>query len=109
MATSYPARSVKDTAMSTDSARHATMTASSGGFLARLGVQVRQTLCGLHGHDELLHFERGRISLECASCGYQSPGWEVKGTTAQPGDAAGRQAPRARVLRLPLDNHRRVA
>jgi hypothetical protein len=39
---------------------------------------VRQFFCGLHGHDALLHFEHGRISLLCTSCGYESPGWEVK-------------------------------
>ena len=41
--------------------------------------QLRQFICGLHGHDALLHFEQGRISLQCTSCGYETPGWDVKG------------------------------
>ena len=24
-----------------------------------------------------LHFERGRMSLKCASCGHETPGWEI--------------------------------
>ena len=33
-----------------------------------LGVldRMRQMLCGLHGHDTLLHFEQDRMSLRCA-------------------------------------------
>jgi hypothetical protein len=42
---------------------------------------VRQFLCGLHGHDALLHFDHGRVSLLCTSCGYESPGWD---TTPEP-------------------------
>lgn len=40
--------------------------------------KVRQFLCGLHGHDTLRHFEKGRISLQCVSCGYETPGWDVR-------------------------------
>ena len=47
-----------------------------GGFFVRMG----QVLCGLTGHDELLRFERARLSLYCPQCGYQSPGWEVDST-----------------------------
>jgi hypothetical protein len=39
---------------------------------------MRQFVCGLHGHDELLQFGDGRLSLKCASCGHDSPGWEIK-------------------------------
>ena len=46
--------------------------------LSRAAVQLRQFVCGLHGHDTLKHFERGRMSLLCASCGYETPGWDVK-------------------------------
>jgi hypothetical protein len=46
-----------------------------------LGVQavlwMRRKFCALHGHDNLLHFERDRMFLKCASCGYESPGWEL--------------------------------
>jgi hypothetical protein len=75
------------------------------GLFGRAGAQVRQFICGLHGHDALLHFEEGRISLLCASCGHESPGWEF-------GRSAGRE--RATVssqtlARMPLVDHRRVA
>jgi hypothetical protein len=39
---------------------------------------IRQFVCGLHGHDNLLQFGRGRLSLKCVSCGHESPGWEIK-------------------------------
>jgi hypothetical protein len=64
---------------------------------------VRQFLCGLHGHDALLHFEQGRISLQCTSCGYQTPGWDLKGAPARS------DSTRQRVVRLPLVSQRRVA
>ena len=48
--------------------------------MTRGAVYLRQWLCGLHGHDTLLHFEHGRMSLLCSSCGYESPGWELKGS-----------------------------
>lgn len=51
---------------------------ATAGFLSRAAVQLRQVICGLHGHDALLHFGKGRISLQCASCGYETPGWDVK-------------------------------
>ena len=45
--------------------------------LGRMLEWMRQTYCGLHGHDNLLHFEDERISLRCASCAYETPGWEL--------------------------------
>jgi hypothetical protein len=39
--------------------------------------KMRQFFCGLTGHDSLLHFHAGRISLVCYSCGHESPGWDV--------------------------------
>ena len=38
---------------------------------------VRQTVCGLHGHDNLMQFEHERMFLRCASCGHETPGWEL--------------------------------
>jgi hypothetical protein len=75
------------------------------GLLARAAGQVRQFLCGLHGHDALLHFEETRISLQCTSCGYQTPGWELKTTAADARTAA----PTSRAMRLPLVRESRVA
>lgn len=47
------------------------------GLFARALEYVSQKLCGLHGHDSVLHFENNRVLLRCTSCGYDSPGWEV--------------------------------
>jgi len=43
--------------------------------MGRLG----QFLCGLRGHDSLVHFEGNRVNMRCTSCGYDTPGWEVTG------------------------------
>jgi len=51
--------------------------AQADGLGGRLFYWLRQVFCGLHGHDTLLHFERQRISLRCASCGHESPGWQL--------------------------------
>ena len=64
----------------------------------------RQFVCGLHGHDELLHFETGRLSMRCTSCGHETPGWDLKSAVSHPVSA-----PKARVVRLPLMSQRRVA
>jgi hypothetical protein len=78
---------------------------STQGLMARATSHVRQFVCGLHGHDALLHFEQGRISLQCTSCGYESPGWDVRSVPSRTEPMA---APR-RVIRLPLVGQRRVA
>jgi len=77
---------------------------AEAGLLERAGVQMRQFICGLHGHDALLHFEDGRISLLCASCGHETPGWEFGQRAARSERAA--QQP---TVRLPLVGQRRVA
>jgi hypothetical protein len=76
------------------------------GMLGRAAEHMRQFLCGLHGHDALLHFGPGRISLQCTSCGYETPGWDVK-----KGVPAHAEAPQAapHIIRLPLISERRVA
>jgi hypothetical protein len=43
--------------------------------------RLRQFACSLHGHDAVLNFEPGRLSLRCVSCGYQTPGWTLRGET----------------------------
>jgi hypothetical protein len=64
--------------------------------------KARQFVCGLHGHDALLHFEQGRMSLQCTSCGYETPGWDLKGTDATARDSS-------RVVHMPLVRERRAA
>lgn len=46
-------------------------------LLSRTVTRVRQMLCGLGGHDALLHFEGRRVMMRCASCGHDTPGWET--------------------------------
>lgn len=48
-----------------------------GSLFAWVTEQLRQTFCGLRGHDTLLHFEDERMSLRCVSCGHETPGWEL--------------------------------
>ena len=79
--------------------------AENNGVMSRVGLQFRQFVCGLHGHDSLLHFGEGRVSLLCSSCGHETPGWDVKGSPAR------REAvrPERRVVQMPLVGERRVA
>lgn len=46
-------------------------------LLNRAVGYLGQFLCGLHGHDSVLHFEGNRVMMRCTSCGHESPGWEV--------------------------------
>jgi hypothetical protein len=76
-----------------------------------LGVldRMRQMLCGLHGHDTLLHFEQGRMSLRCVSCGHETPGWELTEPTPTPTVAVRDDARRAANIRPHLVSARRIA
>ena len=76
------------------------------GFSATVVQRLRQVLCGVHGHDSLLRFERDRLSLRCVSCGYESPGWELTETPPTP---AVREDVRRQPLRPQLVGARRIA
>jgi hypothetical protein len=67
--------------------------------------RVRQLVCGMHGHDALLHFEQGRMSLQCTSCGYETPGWDLKSAPTQAAALSGRP----RGVRMPLVREHRAA
>lgn len=101
--------------MATGSSQHHTTAGVQDGLVARAATYLRQRMCGLHGHDSLLHFEDGRMSLLCSSCGYESPGWELKGSirsqAAQglPERLGDVPVKRPRIVRLPLVGERRVA
>jgi hypothetical protein len=89
-----------------DSATERTMARpQEPGIMTRALDQVRQIVCSLHGHDALLHFEQGRMSLRCTSCGYQTPGWDLH---AEPTRENVTQK-KARVLHLSIVRERRVA
>ena len=49
------------------------------GVLVRAAGRVGQLLCGLRGHDAVLHFEGNRIMMRCTSCGHDTPGLEITG------------------------------
>jgi hypothetical protein len=95
-------------AMVTDSAHHHSAAATIRGLLARVGGQVRQLICGLHGHDSLLHFQQGRLSLLCSSCGYETPGWNVHGEAVVQEQTVAVE-PKRRALRMPVLSIRRIA
>lgn len=72
MVTNYPQQltsAPEDTAQATREA----------GLMARLATRLGQVMCGLHGHDSVLHFEANRVMMRCTSCGYDTPGWEISG------------------------------
>jgi hypothetical protein len=81
------------------------MLATLGRFLARLIQLAHQFTCSFHGHDALLHFEKGRMSLLCSSCGYETPGWDVKTVPTRREVAVGQR----RLVRLPLVGQSRAA
>ena len=60
--------------------------------LEQATTHVRQFICGLHGHDVLYHFDQHHVSLVCASCGYESPGWNVPVSGSSPATPAVRTA-----------------
>lgn len=47
------------------------------GFVSRTAGRLGQLLCGLRGHDSVLHFESSRVMMRCTSCGHDTPGWHV--------------------------------
>ncbi len=49
------------------------------GLVARAIGRFGQMLCGLRGHDSVLHFEGNRVMMRCTSCGHDTPGWEISG------------------------------
>jgi hypothetical protein len=69
--------------------------------------KVRQFLCGLHGHDAILHFEHGRMSLQCTSCGYETPGWDLR--TVKPASSSIADVDASRVGHVTYAGERRVA
>lgn len=52
---------------------------NTNGVVARAMDRLGQLLCGLRGHDSVLHFEGNRVNMQCTSCGHDTPGWEISG------------------------------
>ena len=56
----------------------AALTRESGTLLvARAFTRLGQLLCGVRGHDTILHFEGKRVMMRCTSCGHDTPGWDT--------------------------------
>jgi hypothetical protein len=84
------------------------MVTQETGIGARVMGWVRQAYCGLHGHDRLMHFEKDRMSLECASCGHETEGWAL--TEPRPiVRVSARTQPRLVLRRPRLVGARRIA
>jgi len=82
---------------------------TTDGLLSNMTSKIRQGLCGLHGHDSLLHFDQGHISLLCTSCGHQSPGWEFGGAAKRRAATAVSTTPASRGVVMPFVGARKVA
>lgn len=52
---------------------------TSESFAGRLIGRVGRLMCGMRGHDSVLHFEGKRVMMRCTSCGHDTPGWEING------------------------------
>ena len=52
---------------------------NAGNVVARTVERLGQLICGLRGHDAVMHFEAHRVNMRCTSCGHDTPGWEISG------------------------------
>ena len=46
-------------------------------IVSRAMTRLGQVLCGIRGHDAVLHFEGKRVMMRCTSCGHDTPGWDT--------------------------------
>jgi len=70
MVTNYPQQLTADARLTPD---------KTTSIVSRTLVRLGQLVCGLRGHDSVLHFEGNRVNMRCTSCGHDTPGWEVSG------------------------------
>lgn len=71
--------------------------------------RLRQFVCGLTGHHNLLHFEDGRVMMRCSNCGHDSPGWSTNDQRPRPryaGDATRHRLNRPLLVRSTSTNVR---
>jgi hypothetical protein len=78
MVTNYPQQLAASTRVLSGEGEVATRTEADG-LVARAMSRVGQLLCGVRGHDAVLHYEGNRVMMRCTSCGHDSPGWEISG------------------------------
>jgi NAD-dependent SIR2 family protein deacetylase len=53
--------------------------AATGSLVVRAMGRLGQLMCGMRGHDSVLHFQGNRVMMRCTSCGHDTPGWEISG------------------------------
>ena len=46
-------------------------------LVARTVTRLGQLLCGLRGHETVMHFEGKRLMMRCTSCGHDTPGVDI--------------------------------
>jgi hypothetical protein len=102
MVTNYP-----HPVASHESLRRTADQAPAEGLGGRVLDRIVQVFCGVRGHDNLLHFERDRMFLQCVSCGHESPGWSL--TETPPTVTIRGDARRHVIARPQLVGERRVA
>ena len=49
----------------------------AGALVSRAMTRLGQWLCGLGGHETVMHFEGKRVMMRCTSCGHDTPGWDT--------------------------------
>ena len=50
---------------------------TNGALVARAFTRFGQLMCGIRGHETVMHFEGKRVMMRCTSCGHDTPGWEI--------------------------------
>jgi len=70
MVTNYPQRLTATTSIDSQ---------ATASVMKRAMTRFGQFMCGLRGHDAVLHFEGKRVMMRCTSCGHDTPGWDVSG------------------------------
>jgi hypothetical protein len=68
MVTNYPQRLT---------ATRAERASTDHAFITRAVVRLGRILCGMKGHENVLHFEGKRVMMRCTACGQDTPGWEI--------------------------------
>ena len=104
MVTHYPHRVASNEGLSQSAAD---AQGAGDGYATRMFWWLRQTYCGLSGHDALLQFKRDRLFLQCVSCGHESPGWELNEN--KPRISVRGDARRLGLMRPHLVGERRIA
>jgi hypothetical protein len=79
MVTNYPQQLTATAGVTASESDARKQTQAEGGIVARAMGRLGQMLCGVRGHDAVLHFEGNRVMMRCTSCGHDTPGWEISG------------------------------